>query len=151
MRRFFSIIAVFYLFVATVASARTVGSDQRNEILKAREAVWRAWFNNDQATLKELVPEETIVFSSDEAKWKRQADILRTAAEFQQQGGKLTRLDFPHTEIQRFGDVAVVWSNFIVETETNGKKSVDAGRASEIFVLRNDKWVNPGWHTDPKQ
>lgn len=151
MRRFFPTIAVLCLLAAAVASAQSDALDQRGEILKAREAVWRAWFNNDQAVLKELVPEETIVFSSDEAKWKRQADVLRTAAEFQADGGKLTRLEFPHTEIQRFGDVAVVWSNFVVETETHGKKSIDAGRASEIFVLRNGKWVNPGWHTDPKQ
>jgi hypothetical protein len=135
--------------VLILSAARAQTPDQKTEILKTREAVWRAWFANDTAALKELVPAETIVFSSDEAKWKYQADILRTAAEFQAGGGKLTRLEFPRTEVQQFGDVAVVWSNFVVETETNGKKSVDAGRASEIFVRRNGRWVNPGWHTDP--
>jgi hypothetical protein len=44
--------------------------------------------------------------------------------------------------------VAIVWSNYLVETETNGKRSVSSGHASEVFVRRNGKWTNPGWHTD---
>jgi len=36
----------------------------------------------------------------------------------------------------------------VVETEENGKRSVNSGRATEIFVRRNGEWVNPGWHTD---
>jgi ketosteroid isomerase-like protein len=142
------IVAAICVMGFLVASARAQSPSDRADILKAREAVWRAWFANDRAALKVLVPAETIVFSSDEAKWKNQADIFRTAAEFEASGGKLTRLEFPRTEIQRFGDVAVVWSNFLVETEANGKTSVDKGRATEIFVLRDGHWVNPGWHTD---
>jgi Domain of unknown function (DUF4440) len=85
---------------------------------------------------------------ADEAKWKNQADIMRTAAEFQADGGKLLRLEFPRTEIQRFGDVAIIWTSYLVETEENGKREVVSGRATEIFVKRNGEWVNPGWHTD---
>jgi ketosteroid isomerase-like protein len=98
--------------------------------------------------LERLVPPDTIVISSDEAKWKNQADVLRTAAEFQAGGGKLVRLEFPRTEIQRFGDVAIIWTSYVVETEENGKRSVSSGRATEIFVRRDGEWVNPGWHTD---
>jgi ketosteroid isomerase-like protein len=74
--------------------------------------------------------------------------IVRTAADFQADGGKLLRLEFPRTEIQRFGDVAVIWTSYVVETEENGKRAVVSGRATEIFVRRNGEWVNPGWHTD---
>jgi hypothetical protein len=87
------------------------GQDDRREILKVRESVWRAWFTNDAKALERLVPPDTIVISSDEAKWKNHADILRTAAQFQADGGKLLRLEFPRTEIQRFGDVAVIWTS----------------------------------------
>jgi ketosteroid isomerase-like protein len=124
------------------------GQDERGEILKVRESVWRAWFANDAKALERLVPADTIVISSDEAKWKNQADVLRTAAEFQAGGGKLLRLEFPRTEIQRFGDVAIIWTSYLVETEENGKRTVNSGRATEIFVRRNGGWVNPGWHTD---
>ena len=148
MRRIVPFIAAVCL-LASPLPRLTAQTQNEQEILKAREAVWRAWFAHDVPVLKELVPAETIVFSSDEAKWKNQADIFRTAAEFQSQGGKLVRLEFPRTEIQRFGDVAVVWSNFLVETEEAGKRSIDTGRATEIFVLRDGHWVNPGWHTSP--
>jgi ketosteroid isomerase-like protein len=125
-----------------------IGQDERGEILNVRESVWRAWFANDAKALERLVPADTIVISSDEAKWKNQADVLRTAAEFQTGGGKLLRLEFPRTEIQRFGDVAIIWTSYRVETEENGKRTVNSGRATEIFVRRNGEWVNPGWHTD---
>ncbi len=113
-----------------------------------RETVWRAWFANDAKTLNQLVPSDTIVMSGGEEKWKNQADVFRTAAEFQTRGGKLVRLEFPRTEIQRYGDVAIVWSAYTVETETDGKRSIDFGRITEIFVRRQGQWTNPGWHSD---
>src|ERR1700735_5869504 len=82
------------------------GQDDRGEILKVRESVWRAWFTNDAKALERLVPPDTIVISSDEAKWKNQADILRTAADFQAGGGKLLRLGFARAGMQRLCDGA---------------------------------------------
>jgi len=32
-----------------------------------------------------------------------------------------------------------------------GKRSVTSGRVTEIFVRRNGKWTNPGWHTDSEK
>ena len=58
------------------------------------------------------------------------------------------RLEFPRNEIQRFGDVAIIYTQYELETEVGGKRSVSAGRATEIFVRRNGEWTNPGWHTD---
>src|SRR5258708_37467509 len=34
------------------------------------------------------------------------------------------------------------------EIQVKSKRSVNFGRATEIFVFRNGKWLNPGWHTD---
>ncbi len=65
------------------------GQDERAQILKVRESVWRAWFANDTKALERLVPADAIVISSDEAKWKNQSDILRTAAEFQAERRKI--------------------------------------------------------------
>lgn len=132
------------LFVSGVAAA----PDDRAELLKAREAVWRAWFVNDKEKLEVMVPPDTIVIGSGQERWRNQADILQSAANFQAHGGKLIRLEFPRTEIQRFGDVAIFYSSYLYETEEDGKRSVTSGRVTEIFVLRNGKWTNPGWHTD---
>jgi ketosteroid isomerase-like protein len=128
------------------------GASTSNEmLLKARERVWRAWFAGDTKTLEELVPPETIVMSGGEEKWKDQADVLRTSIEFHAKGGKLLRLDFPRTEVQRFGDVAIVWSSYVVEMEVDGKRSSGSSRVTEIFVWQHGRWTNPGWHTDPEK
>jgi ketosteroid isomerase-like protein len=139
---------------AALAVLLVVGSarpDDRAELLKVREDVWRAWFVNDTKSLKALVPPDTIVISAGEEKWKNQADILQSGVQFQAKGGKLIRLDFSRTEIQRFGDVAITYSQYLYETEVDGKRSLTSRRVTEIFVLRNGKWTNPGWHTDTEK
>ncbi len=132
-------------------SGLAASPDDRAKLLKVREAVWRAWFANDTKSLTASVPPDTIVISSGEEKWKNQADILQSAAKFQAAGGRLIRLEFPRTEIQRFGDVAVIYSQYLYETELEGKRSVTSGRVAEIFALRNGQWTNPGWHTDTEK
>jgi len=149
MKTIFRIPALLTLvLVSLIAIATTSASNDESELLKTRETVWRAWFADDMKTLRELVPADTIVISASDEKWKNQSDVLREADEFHAAGGKLLRLDFPHTEVQHFGDVAIIWSSYELELETNGKRSQSSGRATEIFVRRNGHWTNPGWHTD---
>jgi ketosteroid isomerase-like protein len=134
-----------------IVSGLSARPDDRADLLKAREEVWRAWFAGDAKSLEALVPEDTIVISAGEEKWKHQADILESSAQFHATGGKLIRLEFPRTEVQRFGDVAVTYSQYLYETEVGGKRSVTTGRATETFVRRKGKWTNPGWHTDTEK
>jgi hypothetical protein len=145
------ILAMAGALAILVVSDSAARPDDRTELLKVREEVWRAWFINDTKTLDALVPPDTIVISSGEEKWKNQSDILQSAARFQANGGKLIRLEFPRTEIQRFGDVAITYSQYLYETEVDGKRSLTSGRVTEIFVLRHGKWTNPGWHTDTEK
>jgi len=147
------IFAAFITLASLAVSASEPTLDARAKILQSREAVWRAWFANDRKVLEELVPPDAIVISGSEIKWKNQAEIFKSAAEFQAEGGKLIRLEFPRTLMQRYGDVAIVYSEYLLETDTAGKRAVSTGRATETFVLRRGKWINPGWHTDatPKQ
>jgi hypothetical protein len=145
------ILAMAGALAILVVSDSAARPDDRTELLKVREEVWRAWFINDTKTLDALVPPDTIVISSGEEKWKNQSDILQSAARFQANGGKLIRLEFPRTEIQRFGDVALTYSQYLYETEVDGKRSLTSGRVTEIFVLRHGKWTNPGWHTDTEK
>lgn len=149
MRRVLRIAAAdlgILLMMFAAGCART--SDGREEILKSREHVWRAFFANDRSALEQLVPTDTIVISAGETTWKHQTEVLQAAVDFQASGGKLVRLEFPRTEIQRFGDVAVLYTTYVVEIESGGKHNVSSGRATEIFVFRDRRWVNPGWHTD---
>lgn len=144
-------VGIAALLAILLASGLAARPDDRAELLKARESIWRSWFANDAKTLQALIPPDTIVISSGEEKWKNQADILQSAARFHAGGGKLLRLEFPRTEVQRFGDVAITYSQYLYETEVDGKRSVTSGRVTEIFVLRNGKWTNPGWHTDTEK
>lgn len=151
MKRSRIIIAALFL-IATLIGIPLSAQEQPNEqLLKVREAVWRAWFAGDIKTLEKLVPSDTIVISSGEKEWKNQAGVLSGSADFHAKGGKLIRLEFPRTEVQRFGDVAITYSQYLYEIEQDGKRSITSGRATETFVLRDGQWTNPGWHTDEEK
>lgn len=153
MRRKWKCIAITAVLCFTNLNAAMLSAQRQNDeaLLRTRETVWRAWFAGDTKTLERLVPPQTIVMSGGEKEWKPQSDVLRSSAEFHSKGGKLIRLEFPRTEVQHFGDVAVVWSSYIVETEVEGKRSSGSSRVTEIFVRQHGRWTNPGWHTDEEK
>src|SRR4029079_12616374 len=47
-----------------------------------------------------------------------------------------------------YAQTAGFYSNYAYELETGGQRINQAGRVTEVFVLRNGQWVNPGWHMD---
>jgi hypothetical protein len=47
-----------------------------------------------------------------------------------------------------YGNTAILYSKYAYELEVNGKPSAQSGRATEVFVYRDGKWVNSGWHLD---
>ncbi len=153
MRRKWNNITIIACFCLAVLSAAKLFAQKQNdeELLRARETVWRAWFAGDIKTLEELVPPESIVMRGGEKEWKHQSDVLRSSSEFHSKGGKLLRLEFPRTEVQHFGAVAIVWSSYVLETEVDGNRLLGSSRVSEIFVWQHGRWTNPGWHTDEEK
>jgi ketosteroid isomerase-like protein len=132
-----------------MAALRPIGDQMKKRLLDAREAVWRAYFAGDRATLEKLIPEETIAIDpGGDNTWSNRQSILDGAVQFAKGGGKLVKLEFPKTEIQVYGFTAVVYSNYSYEIETGGQRSTQSGRVTEVFVLRKGQWVNPGWHMD---
>jgi len=131
-----------------VAAPRPLGDQMKQRLLAAREAVWRAYFTGDRATLEKLIPEDTIAIDPGGNTWSNRQAILDGAVQFAKSGGKLVKLEFPRTEIQVYGATAVVYSDYSFELETGGQHSTQAGRVTEVFVLRKGQWVNPGWHMD---
>jgi ketosteroid isomerase-like protein len=132
---------------AELQEAQTVSPEEKQELLSAREAVWRSWFANDSSRLAELVPAELIAIDQSE-KWENRDEVLAGSKDFAAKGGKLVRLEFPQTEVQSYGYTAIVYSNYVYEIEFDGKRSTHSGRATEMFVNRQGKWVNVGWHLD---
>jgi ketosteroid isomerase-like protein len=125
-----------------------VSAAARAEILARREAVWRAFFTNDRAALSELVPEDTIAINAGEEVWHDRVSVLAGAAEFASSGAKLVRLEFPRTEVQVYGDTIVLYTRYLYELETAGKRETYSGRGTEVFVNRKGKLANVGWHLD---
>jgi ketosteroid isomerase-like protein len=131
-----------------LAAPRFVPEQMKQRLLEAREAVWRAFFAGDRATLEKLIPEETVAIEAGDNTWSNRQTILDGSAQFAKNGGKLIKLDFPKTEIQVYGATAVIYSNYAYELEAGGQHINRSGRVSEFFVLRKGQWVNPGWHMD---
>lgn len=121
---------------------------QREKLLAVREQVWRAYFTNDKKRLEALVPPETIAINMGEEQWADRTAIFSGAEQFVQSGAKLLRLEFPRTEIQAYGEVAIIYTTYFFEIESDGQRQTFSGRGTEIFVRRGDSWVNPGWHLD---
>ncbi len=133
---------------AQMAAPRQIDDQMKKRLLDAREAVWRAYFAGDRATLEKLIPEETIAIDpSGDANWGGRQQVLGGSAEFAKRG-KLIKLEFPKTEIQVYGMTAVIYSIYSCELEMGGQRKTNTGRVTEVFVLRNGQWVNPGWHMD---
>lgn len=130
---------------------RTITPEMRALILAKREAVWKAWFANDRASLEKLVPEEAIAINDGESGWSDRAAIFESSKKFAESGAKLVRLEFPKTEIQAYGNTVIIYTTYLYETESNGKRSISSGRGTEMFVRRGDELVNVGWHLDSEK
>jgi hypothetical protein len=129
-------------------TARMLPEAQKKSLLEAREAVWRAYFANDRATLEKLVPAEVVTLEPGSSGFGNQKAVLDGAANFAAGGGRLVRIEFPKNEIQVYGYTAIVYSTYELELERGGQKNTRSGHSTEVFVYRNGQWINPGWHLD---
>lgn len=132
-----------------MSDPQTLGPLQRAALLKAREAVWRAWYGGDTAALGELLPPELVTLGPGQDGWGTRDAIIAASAKFAQDGGKLLRLEFPRTEIQVYGNTAVIYTSYEIETVNGGKTRTERGKATETFVRRSGRWLNSGWQLAP--
>ena len=133
---------------APAVRPRALSPEERAALLAAREALWRAWFANDERHLRRVLPEELIAVDAGVEEWSDRDKALRGSADFVAAGSRLVRLEFPKTEILAYGNVAILFTMYLFEVETKGKQSITSGRGTEVFVRRDGEWVNPGWHLD---
>ena len=129
-------------------AAQTIEAQTRAELVAARNAAWRAFFSDDYGKLEDLLGPEVIAIQENQDNWVRRDSLTKLAQSMQKRGVKLTRLEFPHTEIQVFGDVAILYYTYIFGNGVDGRSVTDAGRGTEIFVRRSGRWVDVGWHLD---
>jgi len=145
-----AIAAAWIVLTATCAPSNAASGDDPRlaRLLDDRQAIWQAWFTNDRARLEQLLPNNAIGINNGDTTWQDRSAVIASAEAFARSGGKLVGLNFPRTEKQVFGDVAILYSTYVAEVERKGKRSVQRGRATEVFVWRNGVWQNAGWHLD---
>ena len=139
-----------------VLNARASQSQQlpeaaKKQLLAERDHVWKAYFANERTYLEQALPAELIAIDPGPGDWSNRDTVLQGAARFAQSGSKLSKIEFPKTEIQTYGNVAQVYSTYLLEFEGPKGKSQEGGRATETFVYRDGKWLNVGWHLDAQK
>ena len=123
----------------------------RQELLKVRQKIWESYFHNDQTELQQSIGSDFLTINPGEEHWQNRDEFLAGAEAFVRHNGKLVRLTFPKTEIQDFGDVAVLYSLVVITMETDGKQESLHCRSTEVFQKRQENWVNTGAHVDSGQ
>jgi hypothetical protein len=121
----------------------------QRELLALRESAWRTWFSNDQAGFRRIVPDELVGLSWSGGPWEDRAQTMAQMQEFAKSGMTLKSLEFPRNVFQHYDDVVILYSTFrLVLTSPAGQLDETAGRATEIFVRRQGRWIHTGWHLD---
>jgi ketosteroid isomerase-like protein len=136
---------------ANMSAARSLGDDEKAALLKAREAVWRAWFAGDEKALRELLPPELVTLDGEGDAFGTLDANITNSLSFAKSGGKLRQIAFPRTEIQAYGNTAIIYTTYALESEMGGQVRKEAGRATEVFVRRGDRWLNTGWQLAPSR
>ncbi len=124
---------------------------ERRVLLETRERIWRSLFANDREQLAWMLPPGSRAFGPGPdwaAKFSDHAKLLKELEDFPKNGGKLIDLKFSRTEVQSFGDVAILYTEFEWELEIGGKRTQQHGFATEIFHKSKGRWTNPGWHLE---
>lgn len=140
-------IVVAVMLVPGIAHAQSVSPTVEKQILAARDTVWHAWFSNDTAVLRRVLPPATTAAEgSDTTRWTDRAAIMNGSRQFASSGSRLERIDFANTRVSLAGDVAVVTSNYRLVMRNAKGVDTSRGRATEVFVRHGKSWVNPFWH-----
>jgi ketosteroid isomerase-like protein len=144
------VFGIVLLAAVMSASGSRVAADAAidPEVLVAREAAWRAFYDGDVKALGDVLPEDFIGINMNAGPFTNRAQILDAARVFRERGGRLVRLTFPETQAQQFGDVVVLYGRFEVVFQSGGAEHTRRGRLTEMFVRRDGKWLHPGWHLD---
>jgi hypothetical protein len=134
---------------ARMAANASLPEVARVKLLETREAVWKAWFSGDIPSLEALLPEELITLEPGKNGWGTRATVIEAARKFAQGGGKLVKIEFPRTEMQVYGRAVIIYTTYTFEASSSAGTQRESGKATEIFVFRNGKWINSGWQLAP--
>ena len=128
--------------------ASSLPAPELAELDRIRKDVWVNWFAGDTAALRRVLTPELIAISADSKHWQNLDQTLAGSAGFKAGGGKLVSVKFDSTTVHRFGDVVVMFSHYALDMDFNGQRSAQKGRATEVFVRHQGRWVHTSWQLD---
>jgi hypothetical protein len=99
----------------SVAQGSATTEEIRKELLEARSTAWRAFFQKDLSVLEQILAPELIAIQEQVERWDNRASLLKMAQSMKERGVQLTRLEFPRTEIQLFGNTAILYYTYVME------------------------------------
>jgi ketosteroid isomerase-like protein len=132
---------------AAPSVATALPAPERAALEKIRKDVWVHWFSGDTAGLRRVLAPELVAISPDSPDYQSLATTISGSASFKQSGRKLQSVTFTKDSLHRFGDVVVMFSNYTV-VASGPQGFTQKGRATEVFVRRNGRWVHTSWHLD---
>jgi hypothetical protein len=145
MKTFLTALASMCLTLPLTAQTPTTAQ----QLIAARDTVWRAWFANDTVLLHRFLPPAASAAEGGAAlAWNDRRAILDGARRSLSSGAKLEQLDFAGTQIDASGNSAMVRSRFRYIIRKGTRADTNTGVAAEVFVREKGRWVNPFWQLE---
>lgn len=133
---------------AAPRTAMTLSGAELAGLEAVRQAVWVDWFSGDTASLRRVLGPELVAISAGVPHWQSLEVSLRASADFKSRGGTLASVSFDSTLTHRFGETVIMFSHYTVITESGGQRQTHKGKATEVFVRANGRWLHTSWHLD---
>lgn len=145
MKRLLTVLASVSIALPLAAQTPTTAQ----QLIAARDTVWRAWFANDTVLLHRFVPHSAAAAEGGETlAWSDRRGIFDGARRSASSGTKLEQLEFTGTQIDASGNSAMVRSRFRYVLRHGARVDTSTGIAAEVFVRENGRWVNPFWQLE---
>jgi len=128
--------------------ATTLPTAELTKLEAIRRAVWVDWFSGDTVALRRSLAPELVAISPGALNWQTLDESIAGSAKFKADGGRLVSVAFDSSMIHRFGDAVVMFSHYRVITAGSQGQRTQKGRATEVFISSNGRWVHTSWHLD---
>lgn len=126
----------------------TLSAAELTKLDAVRKAVWVDWFSGDTTGLRRVLAPELVAISPGAPHWQSVGETIAASAQLKAAGGRFVSVGFDSTTTHRFGETVVMFSHYLVVTEGPEGRTTRKGRATEVFVRTNGRWVHTSWHLD---